>query len=92
MQCHKNVRRTFFAGKLQILLASDEPTGDKSERYGILSEAELVSFILKRTLRSKTEPRRGAIPLFSGYKKVTHRHSRWFFICAYKAKGTSPDA
>ena len=24
--------------------------------------------------------------------KVTHRHSRWFFICAYKAKCTSPNA
>ena len=42
MQSHKNVRWTFFAGKHQLLLASDKPTGDKSERYSSLTAAELV--------------------------------------------------
>ena len=32
LQSHKNVRWTFFAGKHQLLLASDEPTGDESEQ------------------------------------------------------------
>ena len=37
---------------IKLLLASDKPTGDKSERYSSLTAAELVSFTLKRTLRS----------------------------------------
>ena len=43
MQSHKNVRWTFFAGKHQVLLASDEPTGDKSERYSSLTAAQLAT-------------------------------------------------
>ena len=50
MQSHKNVRWTFFAGKHQLLLASDEPTGDKSERYSSLTVAELVSAFAKKKL------------------------------------------
>ena len=79
MQSHKNVRWTFFAGKHQLLLASDEPTGDKSERYSSLTAAELVSFTLKRTLRSKTEPRRGEIPLSIKQKKCSVIKTEHFF-------------
>ena len=62
MQSHKNVRWTFFAGKHQLLLASNEPTGDKSERYSCLTAAQLA-IALWAELTSKTEPRRGEIPL-----------------------------
>ncbi len=55
MQSHKNVRWTFFAGKHQLLLASDEPTGDKSERYSCLTAAQLAT-ALWAELTSKTEP------------------------------------
>ena len=51
MQCHKNVRWTFFAGKHQVLLASDEPTGDKSERYSSLTVAQLAKAFTKISLR-----------------------------------------
>ena len=50
LQCHKNVLWTFFAGKHQVLLASDEPTGNKSERYSSLTAAQLV-IAKKRSLR-----------------------------------------
>ena len=63
LQCHKNVRWTFFAGKHQVLLASDEPTGDKSKRYSSLTAAQLATALWAK-LTSQTEPRRGSIPLY----------------------------
>ena len=59
----KNVRWTFFAGKHQLVLASDEPKGEKSERYTILPETELVLLKLSNTYGVRLKPRRGEIPL-----------------------------
>ena len=68
MQSHKNVRWTFFAGKHQLLLASDEPTGDKSAHYSCLTAAQLAT-ALWAELTSQTEPRRGRSPCFQDIKK-----------------------
>ena len=65
---------------IKLLLASDEPTGDKSERYSSLTAAQLVSFTLKRTLRSKTEPRRGEIPLYIKQKNTQSLRLSIFII------------
>ena len=48
------------------MLTSAEPTGEKSECYTNLTEAELaLLFNKEQALRSKTEPRRGEIPLIN---------------------------
>ena len=52
----KNVRWTFFAGKHQLVLASDEPKGEKSERYTILSETELVLLKTSNTYGVRPNP------------------------------------
>ena len=69
MQSHKNVRWTFFAGKHQLLLASDEPTGDKSERYSSLTAAELVIAKKKKLADSVAN----APQVFSAVYKPLHK-------------------